>query len=121
MCAITDGGRLLLRGKDRAARLVARPPSFDSVPLPVSIPCCLPVPAAPQVAAYCAVLDKDLRDRKKTSEVDVGETLGAGYASMFGGEVGRRLKQVPTAFYRSPPEALFADGACTADWAGWAF
>ncbi|PRW44488.1 nucleolar complex 4-like protein [Chlorella sorokiniana] len=74
----------------------------------------------PQVAAYCAVLDKDLRDRKKTSEVDVSEAMAAGYASMFGSEVSRRLKQVPTAFYRSPPEALFADAACAADWAGWA-
>ncbi|KAI7841082.1 hypothetical protein COHA_005309 [Chlorella ohadii] len=75
---------------------------------------------SPQVAAYCSVLDKDLRDRKKTSEVDVGEALGAGYASMIVSEVSRRLKQVPTAFYRTPPEALFADAACAADWAGWA-
>ena len=80
----------------------------------------LPPPLTPQVAAYCSVLDKDLRDRKKTSEVDVGEAMGAGYASMFTSEVTRRLKQVPTAFYRTPPEALFADAACAADWAGWA-
>ena len=82
-------------------------------PLPPSLPPC-------QVAAYVSILDKDLRDRKKTAEVDVGEAMGAGYASMFAAEAGRRLKQVPAAFYRAPPEALFADAACAADWAGWA-
>ena len=73
-----------------------------------------------QVAAYCAHLDKDLRDRKKTSEVDISELLGASYASMFAAEAARRLKAVPTAFYSQPPQRLFeADAA--ADWAGWAF
>ncbi len=101
-------------------RRAALPPACDPLParratLPPKCP-----PSCLQVAAYCSVLDKDLRDRKKTSEVDVGEALGAGYASMIVSEVSRRLKQVPTAFYRTPPEALFADAACAADWAGWA-
>lgn len=72
------------------------------------------------MAAYCGHLDKDLRDRKKTSELDVGELLGAAYASMFGAEAGRRLKAVPTAFYRAPPARLFEGAAVAADWAGWA-
>ncbi len=72
-----------------------------------------------QVSAYCTILDKDLRDRKKTSEVDISELLTASYASMFAAEAGRRLKAVPTAFYRTPPERLFEGPAVAADWPGW--
>ncbi|PSC69895.1 nucleolar complex 4-like protein [Micractinium conductrix] len=75
--------------------------------------------ANPQVAAYCTVLDKDLRDRKKTSELDVSDLLASSYASLFAVEAGRRLKAVPTAFYRAPPERLFEAGGAGADWAGW--
>lgn len=88
---------------------------FCQVPtqLDPTLPCCT------QVAAYCSILDKDLRDRKKTSEVDISELLAASYASMFAAETGRRLKAVPTAFYRTPPERLFEGPAVAADWPGW--
>lgn len=79
--------------------------------------CPLPLPAA-QVAAYCSLLDKDLRDKRKTAEADISDLLAASYASMFGAEAGRRLKAVPTAFYRAPPEALFGPSAA-ADFGGW--
>lgn len=70
------------------------------------------------MAAYCSLLDKDLRDKRKTAEADISELLAASYASMFGAEAGRRLKAVHTAFYRSPPEALFGPAAA-ADFVGW--
>ncbi len=78
-----------------------------------------PLPCAfCQVAAFCSLLDKDLRDRKRTSEADISGLLPASYASMFAAEAGRRLKTVPTAFYRAPPTALFGAEAA-ADYSGW--
>lgn len=50
----------------------------------------------------------------------MSDLLGAGYASLFASEAGRRLRAVPTAFYREPPERLFEGAAVAADWAGWA-
>lgn len=77
--------------------------------------------ADPSVANYCAVLDKDVSDRRKTAEVDVSEALGASYTALFTREVERRLKQVPAAFYPSLPKGLFAEGGdgTVADFAGW--
>lgn len=72
------------------------------------------------MSAYAAVLDKDLRDRKKTAELDIQDLLAASYASMFASEASKRLKQVPAAFYREPPARLFAGGGAADDWAGWA-
>ena len=84
------------------------------------------------MAAACALLDKDLRDRRKTSEADVAPLLPASYASLLGGEAARRLKTVPTAFYRQPPEVLFGSSsgeggggggegdAAAPDFPGWA-
>lgn len=71
------------------------------------------------MAAYCAVLDKDLTNRRKTSEVDVAPLLSASYSSLFAREVGRRLKAAPAAFYADPPAALFGAEAAD-DFAGWA-
>jgi len=51
-------------------------------------------PLFQQVAALCAVLDKDLSDRRTTTEVDVDPLVSASYASLFSLEVERRLKQV---------------------------
>ena len=70
------------------------------------------------MAAFCATLDKDLRDRKKTSEADDSQLLAGSYASLFAVEAGRRLKAVQTAFYRAPPEALFG-GEAAPDFPGW--
>ena len=73
--------------------------------------------AHPSVAAACGALDKDLSDKRKTAEVDVTELLDGSYAAMFRKEAGRRMKAVPTAFYRQPPNKLFNTGL--EDFAGW--
>lgn len=73
-----------------------------------------------QVAAFCMMLDKDLRDRKKTSEADISDLLTASYSSMLAAEASRRLKAVPTAFYSVPPKTLFGAGAAP-DFPGWKF
>ena len=64
------------------------------------------------------MLDKDLTDRKKTSEVDIAPLLTDSYAAMVGAELKRRLKQVPVAFWSSPPSALFVQEAAV-DFPGW--
>lgn len=55
---------------------------------------CLPPPFPFQVAGLCQILDKDLTDRTKTSEVDVEPLLDTSYTSLFVSEAERRLKQV---------------------------
>ena len=62
---------------------------------------------AAQVAAFAMVLDKDLADRKKTAEVDIGPLLTLSYSGMSAAELGRRLKHVPVAFYAQKTPALF--------------
>lgn len=47
-----------------------------------------------QVSALCAVLDKDLSERHRTTEVDIDALLATSYTSLFKQEVERRLKQV---------------------------
>ncbi len=47
-----------------------------------------------QVAAFCTVLDKDLSDRTKTSEVDISPLLIQSYSTLINQELERRLKQV---------------------------
>jgi hypothetical protein len=47
-----------------------------------------------QVATLCSVLDRDLADKTKTTEVDIGPLLTTSYASLFNQEVVRRIKQV---------------------------
>ena len=64
------------------------------------------------------MLDKDLTDRKKTSEVDIAPLLGDSYAAMVAAELKRRLKQAPVAFWAQPPTALFVQEAA-ADFPGW--
>jgi U3 small nucleolar RNA-associated protein 19 len=68
---------------------------------------------------FAAVLDKDLSDRKKTAEVDMAPLRGGSYASMLTGELSRRLKRVPTAFYAERPARLLAPEACARDFVGW--
>ncbi|KAK9824409.1 hypothetical protein WJX72_010079 [[Myrmecia] bisecta] len=73
---------------------------------------------SPQVAAFVAILDKDLRDRKKTAEVDIAPLLSESYGSLITQEAERRLKSVPTAFYHKPPTKLFDANSAT-DFEGW--
>ena len=70
------------------------------------------------MSTYCSILDKNLGDRLRTSEVDVSDLLAGSYASLFKAEAERRLKAVPVAFYSQPPTRLF-DANCAADFAGW--
>lgn len=70
------------------------------------------------MSAFCAILDKDVSDRTKTTEVDLSPLLAASYASLFTTEVERRLKQVPIAFYQQAPAKLF-DINCHDDFVGW--
>ncbi len=65
-----------------------------------------------------AVLDKDLGNRVKTSEVDLQPLLGLTYGAMFRAEAERRIKAVPLAFYQQPPTKVF-DANCAADFPGW--
>lgn len=65
-----------------------------------------------------SILDKDLGDRKKTAEVDVGALLRSSYSGSFAIETEKRLKSVPVAFFPAPPAQLFpAAAAC--DFSGW--
>ena len=63
------------------------------------------------------VLDKDLRDKKKTSEVDVTTLAGLSYHNLISSMLERRLKHVATAFYADAPQSLFA--AADSGFAGW--
>lgn len=71
-----------------------------------------------QVALAMELLDKDLTDKKKCSEVDILPLLGASYSGMLAHDVSRRLKKVPTAFYPRPPTRLFDENSIQ-DFAGW--
>lgn len=70
-----------------------------------------------QVATFCSILDKDLGDRTKTSEVSVPDLLSSSYGGMFKAEAERRLKKAPTAFYAHTPKTLFGtDDGFTQGW-----
>jgi U3 small nucleolar RNA-associated protein 19 len=76
--------------------------------------------ADPSVSRYCSILEKDLSDRKRTAEIDVGDVLTASYTSMFTREVEKRLKSVPAAFYaveEMPKKVL--DEQFNDDFRGW--
>lgn len=75
----------------------------------------------PEVAAFTAVLDKDLSDKRRTAEVDMQPILGRSYASRFTTEVSRRLKGVPVAYYAKPQTALFPEATATVSMPGWKF
>ena len=68
--------------------------------------------ADPTVSKYCSILDKDMTDRRKSTEVNIEEVLSASYSFMFDKEVKKRLKTVPTAVYtiESVPKHLFEPG-----------
>lgn len=66
------------------------------------------------------ILDKDLTDRKKTSELDIGPYISGSYHQLAASELNKRIKQVSTAFYRAPPTKLFGlHGA--SEFTAWAF
>lgn len=68
----------------------------------------------------CSVLDKDLSDRIRTSELDIQPMLPTSYSSLMAQELGKKLrKNVPVAFYRSMPTGLWDQGLVGEDFAGW--
>lgn len=52
-----------------------------------------------QVSTLSSVLDRNLADKLKTSEVDIGPLLTTSYASLFEQEVTRRIKQVGASLF----------------------
>ena len=73
-----------------------------------------------QVAAMVPILDRDLRDKKKTAELDVMPLAAASYHSLTAGMLEQRLKKtLPLAFYAEPPTGLFDSTSSQADFPGW--
>ncbi|KAI4328608.1 hypothetical protein L6164_020946 [Bauhinia variegata] len=71
----------------------------------------------PPASRFALSLGNDLTVRAKTSEFNVKDFSHGSYATIFGEEMRRRVKQVPLAFYKATPSSLFSD----TDFAGWTF
>ncbi|CAL5430653.1 unnamed protein product [Camellia sinensis] len=71
----------------------------------------------PPVSRFVLSLENDLTVRSKTAEVAVKDFSSGSYATIFRAEIGRRVKQVPLAFYKATPSSLFSES----DFAGWTF
>ncbi|MCO5556604.1 hypothetical protein L7F22_010155 [Adiantum nelumboides] len=81
---------------------------------------------SPVVSRFVASLEADLTVRAKTTELNVKDFSSGSYATIFSEEVKRRMKQVPLAFYKSVPTALFSTASESqspglADFPGWTF
>lgn len=71
----------------------------------------------PPVSRFVLSLENDLTVRAKTTEVAVKDFSSGSYATIFGDEIRRRVKQVPLAFYTVTPTKLFSES----DFLGWTF
>ncbi|PHU18389.1 hypothetical protein BC332_14084 [Capsicum chinense] len=71
----------------------------------------------PPVSRFVLSLENDLTVRAKTTEVAVNDFSSGSYATIFGDEIRRRVKQVPLAFYTATPTLLFPES----DFLGWTF
>ncbi|XP_009790347.1 protein NUCLEOLAR COMPLEX ASSOCIATED 4 [Nicotiana sylvestris] len=71
----------------------------------------------PPVSRFVLSLENDLTVRAKTTEVAVKDFSSGSYATIFGDEIRRRVKQVPLAFYTATPTNLFSES----DFPGWTF
>lgn len=71
----------------------------------------------PPVSRFVLSLENDLTVRAKTTEVSVKDFSSGSYATIFGDEIRRRVKQVPLAFYTATPTMLFPES----DFIGWTF
>ncbi|MCL7030767.1 hypothetical protein MKW94_013521 [Papaver nudicaule] len=69
----------------------------------------------PPVSRFVLDLENDLTVRAKTQEMGVSDFSSGSYATIFRAETGRRIKQVPLAFYNTIPTSLFPEG----EFAGW--
>ncbi|KAJ8533728.1 hypothetical protein K7X08_007052 [Anisodus acutangulus] len=70
----------------------------------------------PPVSRFVLSLENDLTVRAKTAEVAVKDFSSGSYATIFGDEIRRRVKQAPLAFYTATP-TMFPES----DFIGWAF
>ncbi|PRQ25192.1 putative nucleolar complex protein [Rosa chinensis] len=73
----------------------------------------------PHVARFVVSLENDLTVRAKTTEISVGDFSSGSYATIFGEEMRRRVKQAPISFYRTTPTSLFTEPET--DFLGWTF
>ncbi|KAE8008901.1 hypothetical protein FH972_005371 [Carpinus fangiana] len=71
----------------------------------------------PPVSRFILSLENDLTVRAKTTEITVEDFSSGSYATIFGDEIRRRVKQVPVAFHKVAPTSLFSES----DFAGWTF
>ncbi|KAM3341406.1 hypothetical protein P3S68_029041 [Capsicum galapagoense] len=71
----------------------------------------------PPVSRFILSLENDLTVRAKTTEVAVKDFSSGSYATIFGDEIRKRVKQVPLAFYTATPTLLFSES----DFLGWTF
>ncbi|CAH2051474.1 unnamed protein product [Thlaspi arvense] len=71
----------------------------------------------PPVSRFVSSLETDLTIRAKTTEMKIEDFSSGSYATIFGDEIRRRVKQVPLAFYKVVPTSLFEDS----DFPGWTF
>ncbi|KAJ0254371.1 Protein NUCLEOLAR COMPLEX ASSOCIATED 4 [Hirschfeldia incana] len=71
----------------------------------------------PPVSRFVSSLETDLTIRAKTTEMKIEDFSSGSYATIFGDEIRRRVKQVPLAFYKVVPTTLFEDS----DFPGWTY
>ncbi|GMI83787.1 EMBRYO DEFECTIVE 2762, NucleOlar Complex associated 4 [Hibiscus trionum] len=71
----------------------------------------------PPVSRFVLSLENDLTVRSKTTEMDIKDFSSGSYATIFGDEIRRRVKQVPLAFYKATPASLFPES----EFCGWTF
>ncbi|TYJ00213.1 hypothetical protein E1A91_A13G071500v1 [Gossypium mustelinum] len=71
----------------------------------------------PPVSRLVLSLENDLTVRSKTTEMDIKDFSSGSYATIFGDEIRRRVKQVPLAFYKATPTSLFPES----EFCGWTF
>lgn len=71
----------------------------------------------PPVSRFVLSLENDLTVRAKTAEVAIKDFSSGSYATIFGDEIRRRVKQVPLAFFKATPTSLFSES----DFGGWTF
>ncbi|XP_057805887.1 protein NUCLEOLAR COMPLEX ASSOCIATED 4 isoform X2 [Salvia miltiorrhiza] len=72
---------------------------------------------SPPVSRFALSLANDLAVRARTPELAVSDFSSGSYATIFGDEIRRRVKQVPLAFYKTTPSCLFSE----MDFPGWTF
>lgn len=71
----------------------------------------------PPISRFVLSLENDLTIRAKTIELAIKDFSSGSYATIFGEEIRRRVKQVPLAFYQATPTSLFSES----DFPGWTF